>query len=95
MCVCVAEAAVCDGVLCLAAVHVHRSAAEDSERDADPQRRESLSLPVFASHQANELAARVNPSSLFGLQMYNKVRDKLDDYHQLVGQTTKLRLVAR
>lgn len=62
MCLCVAEAAVCDGVLRLAAVHVHRSAAEDSERDPDPQRRESPSLPVFASHRANQLAARVNPS---------------------------------
>lgn len=48
---------------------------------------------LFSPH--NELRPALIPPSLFGLQMYDRVRDKLDEYHQLVAQTTKLRLVAR
>lgn len=51
---------------------------------------------LFSPHtEPMSLRPALIPPSLFGLQMYNKVRDKLDNYHQLVAQTTKLRLVAR
>lgn len=41
------------------------------------------------------LQVKLLKSQLVCLQMYNKVRDKLDEYHKLVEQTTKRRLTTR
>lgn len=59
----------------------------------------TASLPVYFSLHHFLFTLWISlMSDLFAFvcfQIYNKVQDKLDDYHKLVAQTTKRRLVTR